>query len=103
MEREGLLGEPFVNVDICSFPFGSQYNCKGVYIHCMYGFDVLLWDAIRLENLEHFVPIYGVKGFLEVDEHNGSFFLVVSHFLDDASKRKNLRRYRSWGSKSVLV
>ena len=36
-----------------------------------------------------------VKGFLEVDEHNGSFFLVVSHFFDDASKGKILRRCRS--------
>ena len=31
-----------------------------------------------------------VKGFLEVNENNGNLFLVVSHFLDDASKSKNL-------------
>ena len=28
--------------------------------------------------------------FLEVDENNGSFFLVVSHFFDDASKGKKM-------------
>ena len=43
-----------------------------------------------MENLETCVSIYRVKGFLEVDENNDSFFLVVSHFLDDASKSKNM-------------
>ena len=41
------------------------------------------------------VSIYRFKGFLEVYENNGSFFLVVSHFFDDASKSKNLQRCRS--------
>ena len=44
-----------------------------------------------MKNLEQFVSIYRVKGFLEVDGINGSFFLLVSHFLDDASKSKNLQ------------
>ena len=30
-----------------------------------------------------------------VDENNGSFFLVVSHCLDNASKSKNQQRCRS--------
>ena len=43
-------------------------------------------DAIRVKNPEQFVSVYRVKGFLKVDENNVNFFLVVSHFLDDASK-----------------
>ena len=39
--------------------------------------------TIFIENLEQCVSIYRVKGFLEVDETNRSFFLVFSHFFDD--------------------
>ena len=42
-----------------------------------------------MESLEQCVTIYIVKCFLEV-ENNVSFFLVVSHFLDDASKSKKM-------------
>ena len=38
-----------------------------------------------MENLKRCVSINRVKGFLEVDENNGSFFLVVSHFFDEES------------------
>ena len=55
----------------------------------MYDFDNVLQDAICTKNQEQFVSVYQVKGFLEV-EGNGSLFLVVSHFLDNTSKSKNL-------------
>ena len=45
-----------------------------------------------MKNQQQFVFVYRVKCFLEVDEDNGSLFLVDSHFLDDASKSKNLLR-----------
>ena len=35
----------------------------------------------------------------KVDENNGSLFLVVSHFFDDAHTSKNLRICRSYESK----
>ena len=96
----GSLANSCVNVEMCSFPFvlsiQLQMCLQTLYIH-------ILWDVKRLENLEHCVSIYRDKYFLEVDESNGRFFLVVSHFLDDASKSKNLRRCRSLRSKSALV
>ena len=45
-----------------------------------------------MKNPEHFVSVNRVKCFLEVDGNNASLYLVASHFLDDASKSKNLRR-----------
>ena len=44
-----------------------------------------------MENVEQFVSINRIKGLLEVDENKGSFFLVVSHFLEDADSRGQIR------------
>ena len=38
-----------------------QYNYSGF----LYGFDDRLWDAIRMDNPEEFVPIYTVRGFMK--------------------------------------
>ena len=41
-------------------------------MHYHYGFDNLLWDAIRMDNPEQFVSIYTFQGFHKVDDTNGS-------------------------------
>ena len=74
----------YVNIKMFSFPFGSEYDCRGFFIHYFYGFNNLLRDAICMKNQEYFVYVYRVKGFHRVDENNGCFF-VVSYFFDDMS------------------
>ena len=46
-----------VNVEIGIYPFGSQYNCRGILR--LYGFDDFLWGTIPMENLNRlFIYIY---------------------------------------------
>ena len=81
--RRSPLRTPVLILTFVVSPTGIS-TTEMFFIHYLYGFDDLLWDAIRMKNPEQFIYVYRVKGFLEVDDNNGSFFLVVSHFLDDA-------------------
>ena len=67
-----------VNIEICSFPFGRHYNCRGVYIHYLYGFDDILRDATRIDRESGTVCFYlqGQRLYCTIPEipHSGGLF-----------------------------
>ena len=61
-------------------------------MHYHYGFDDLLWDAIRMDNPEQFVSIYTFKGFHKVDDTNGSVLVGSATYVRVSFKMLRLTR-----------
>ena len=51
MNRSGVRGSPWRTPAL-------SFKCVGVFIHYLYGFDYLLWDAIHMKNPEQFDSVY---------------------------------------------
>ena len=70
----------YVNIKMFSFPFGSEYDCRGVFIHYFYGFSNLLRDAICTKNQEYFFMSTESKAFLKSMKIMAAFlwFLISS-------------------------
>ena len=73
-----------------SFTVRRQNYSLGVAVHDANALDNDGRDTIGLKDLNHFPPVYRVKGFLEVDEGDDALKIFVFDTLNQSSERQNM-------------